>query len=476
MAEQSVVKPSAQVKGSMPARGPGQAGATGGNGANGSPGGGGADADGGPEGAATGPDRLRQVLGADELRWLVERARARLERRRDGGVVTLKSPTEAQRLALAKLLGRPVGRGTSLTVALATVERALVRRGIAVDLRTAVEALTGPIRDLKAERYRWAVAWARAVEPAWDLWDRRPELHAWGDWLRAAGILRRLTGDDPKAARRLMQQAVAVLDRLPADGVGLNELSAATTGDPNSLDPGQPLATLVLRAAADLGGLGNGSGGDWRGSVWASVGVLTGELANPVLTLNLPGAPTTTTGSALALLAESGQPAYVTARQLLRDRPDFLFPRGSEVFVCEHPGVVAAAAQQIGAGGSPLVCTGGRPGAAATALLQVLIAHGARLRYHGDFDWHGITTANGVIARFGAAPWRMDADAYRGAVKAVDAGRGGASVGAGQRRTLLRGSPVEAIWDAELTAAMCQLRRRVEEDQVIDSLLADLAR
>ena len=42
-------------------------------------------------------DRLRRLLGGEELRWLVERARARLERGVPlDGTVTLEGATEAQ--------------------------------------------------------------------------------------------------------------------------------------------------------------------------------------------------------------------------------------------------------------------------------------------------------------------------------------------------------------------------------------------
>jgi Protein of unknown function C-terminus (DUF2399) len=94
-------------------------------------------------------------------------------------------------------------------------------------------------------------------------------------------------------------------------------------------------------------------------------------------------------------------------------------------------------------------------------LLRQLGAAGARLRYHGDFDWPGITIANGIAARFGALPWRLDAGAFRSA-----ADEGGPA---------LRGTPVTATWDPALTQAMLELGVKVEEERVLDDLLADLA-
>jgi uncharacterized protein (TIGR02679 family) len=130
------------------------------------------------------------------------------------------------------------------------------------------------------------------------------------------------------------------------------------------------------------------------------------------------------------------------------------------VFVCENPSVVVEAANRLGSVAASLICANTHPGAAATVLLRQLGATGARLRYHGDFDWAGITIANGITARFGALPWRLDASAYRSA--------------AGEDGPPLRGRPVTATWDPALTRAMLELGVKVEEERVLDDLLADL--
>jgi uncharacterized protein (TIGR02679 family) len=110
---------------------------------------------------------------------------------------------------------------------------------------------------------------------------------------------------------------------------------------------------------------------------------------------------------------------------------------------------------------TPLSVLSGHPAGAATVLLRLLAASGAHLLYHGDFDWPGITIANGLFARFGVAPWRFDAPAYRTVARS-----GGSK---------LRGRPVQATWDADLTEAMLMLGRKIEEEQVLPLLLADLA-
>ena len=43
------------------------------------------------------------------------------------------------------------------------------------------------------------------------------------------------------------------------------------------------------------------------------------------------------------------------------------------------------------------------PGAAQQTLMRQLVASGARLAYHGDFDWAGIRIGNFVMRELGAA-------------------------------------------------------------------------
>lgn len=87
------------------------------------------------------------------------------------------------------------------------------------------------------------------------------------------------------------------------------------------------------------------------------------------------------------------------------------------VYVCENPAVVAAAAERLSAGCAPLVCVEGQPKAAAHRLLGQLVEAGARLLYHGDFDWPGLAIANQLFNRHGATAWRFQAAGYEVAPK-----------------------------------------------------------
>jgi hypothetical protein len=81
--------------------------------------------------------RLRQVLGAPELAWLVQRARRRLSQGLAGGSVTLPQASPAQRDAVERLLGRRAARGGSVSVRLEDLEALLRDAGICDSLAEA---------------------------------------------------------------------------------------------------------------------------------------------------------------------------------------------------------------------------------------------------------------------------------------------------------------------------------------------------
>jgi uncharacterized protein (TIGR02679 family) len=406
--------------------------------------------------------RLDRLLGGQDLAWVIERLRRRIERRVPlAGVIVLSQASSVQRRAVERLLGRPAGRGSALSVDLRTLAAVLSGAGAAPDLRSAVEAMMGPIPDRLADREARESSWTAALAPLEAIAANRPALVPWLEWLASTGHMQRVAHGDAAVARQLANQAVGVLGRLPADGVPISVLANLEAGGGHALDSHRPLSALVLPAVARIGGVPPGEGAEWRRTAWAAVGVLCGELTSPVLTLNLGGDRGTPTGRVLRAWSQVGEPVHLTARQLVKHPPGLDALRRRQVYLCENPTVVAEAANRLGAESAPLVCTSSHPAAAATTLLRLLTSAGAELVYHGDFDWPGLTIANGIITRFGARPWRMDGAAYRRAAK-----RGGG---------VLRGEPVAATWDRDLHTAMQEIGVRVEEENVLDDLLADLS-
>ncbi len=408
------------------------------------------------EAAAVDEVRLRRLLGAAELSWLLDRVRRRLERGRPlTGAVSLAAPTPAQRAAAERLLGRAPGGGASLTVRLDAVDAVLRRSGISPEgLPAAVSALTGPVVPREEARRAEERAWAEAYTPLTLLARDEPRLADWAAQVRDSGLVRRVTGT-PAAARTLLDQAVRVLRELPAEPArSLSVFAADVLGGAHALDEGTPLAAIVLSGVRALTGHPDGEGAAWRRAAWASAGLLRDDVSSTVLALNLRGTP------ALDWMADVGEPCVLTLRQLAH-RPPRTAP--AVVHVCENPAVLSAAADHHGAASLPLVCLRGQPSAAALALLTHLRGLGAAFRYHGDFDWGGLRIATTLLRHVPWRPWRYTADDYRGAVAA-----------AGRAAAPLAGKPVPSPWDPDLASVLAEHGVRIEEEAVLGALLADL--
>ncbi|MGE0575501.1 TIGR02679 family protein [Reyranella sp.] len=404
--------------------------------------------------------RLERLLGGDQLASLRRRLRRRFERAMPGEPVEhvrIAGLDAQEHAALASLIGRPQRFSSSLGIDVRMIDASLQRAGVADSLRDALERLDGPIANLAALRVRHQAQWAEVIAEC-----RHPGL---AELLTPAcvGLLKRLARQDPAAAGRLCQQAEAVLRRLPAKGQARSQLAAETLGDAHALDDGQPVATLVLavqrRAVApmdeaDAATTGEGAAAERARDIWAAAGVLVNELARPALFLNLA----TEDGDGRT----RGEPSFISLRALVRTSRRWMVG-GRDVHVCENPNLVAIAADRLGARCRPLVCTDGMPGAAQRTLLTQLARAGARLFYHGDFDWPGITIANTVLRDHGALPWRLGAADYLAAIGTPQAHQGS-----------LHGTPVAAAWDESLTTAMERHQISIAEESVTDSLLDDL--
>lgn len=401
--------------------------------------------------------RLEKLLGGAELANLRLRLRARYERGASRDEFTLTDLSGPERRALDGLLGRRTRAAGSMRIRRSELDAALAHAGIAVTLREALEILDGPLSDRRAERAAREQAWDAALALT-----AEPRLAALLEDVAGISLVKRLSGSDAARAESLLAQAARVLGRLPGQGVSRAQLAAEVLGDSHGLDNGRPVATIVLRACAagtaidaiEAAGLQDAE--ESARERWARLGVTVNELALPALCLNLPCSD----GFPPGLVAAPGEPAHLSLRSLLR-RPHAWQVNERDVFVCENPNIVAIAADRLGHACAPLVCTDGMPSAAQQTLIAQLAAGGARLRYHGDFDWAGLVIGNFVMREFGAEPWRFGTADYLSA--AADHG------------IALRGDrPVAARWDDRLAGAMSERRVAVHEEGVVESLLMDL--
>ena len=415
--------------------------------------------------------RLKRLFDKPELARLVDRLQTRFERDIDSPTLTLPDPELAERKAITSLLGRAIGSGRSIRINIADLENIIQRAKLAPDLRSAVERLRGPLKNLANEKataqQTWQIVFVTVEKEATQL-----GIKSWLDKLRQGGLLKRLAKGDANKATILLQQAMSVIRQLPGQGQTLSTLAANALGDAHALDTGRPVATLVKRAIQQIGqtdernsdnrnpGKQNKDQKENERELWASAGILVGgAITSTVLVLNLTVSGDSLTDNIIHQATRHGQPLWLTLRQLVRDSAQWQVD-GRTIYICENPAVVAEAAEQFGADCAPLVCTYGQPRAAVNHLLSQLQNAGAELVYHGDFDWPGITIANGIMRRFGAKPWHFDEAAYRHAAAAG--------------KMELTGKAVTAEWDPELTQAMKEKKIAIPEERVLEILLESL--
>ncbi len=413
-------------------------------------------------------ERLNRLLGDSELAWVLDRVRRRIELGQPlDGVIARRSATSAEQDAVARLFGRQPRPARGISVSLAELD-ALLRRSAVHEggLAEAVVTLTGRV-TVRADRIAAEErAWARAFTRIEAVAAERAEVTALVGRMRAGGVVKRLAGGSPDVGQELLDALASVVAALPsAGGESLSAFAARVTGRAHALDDGSPLGSLAIGVARALTGLEppgpDESTAEARREAWGAVGVLCDELSSTVLTLGLPG-DQSGTGRLLAAAGASGEPVWLTLRQLVRSPPQWCEADAAAVHVVENPSVVALAADTLGRRCGPLVCTNGQPRAAAMLLLRSLAAAGCCLRHHGDFDWAGLTIGNLLHRRLPIEPWQFGRAAYLRAVAAHP------------HAAPLTGSPTSASWDPALGEAMREADRQIEEELVAGELLKSL--
>ena len=388
---------------------------------------------------------MTDPLTAPGWRRLLAAARRSLERTGGSlnGTISLVAPDEDERLAVIGVTGvyRPAGVGR-VSVRIAEVDahlRAAYGKGLAETL--------GPVRDRPGERKREALGRDAVLALAGESkHSGSPWYEQWLDALRRDGTLTRIVrGGLPFA------DVVAVLEALPAADIPLPVLAERVLDDTKALTDG-PIRGLVLRALAAWQGLPTPSGAEQERALWELAGVVPDDLASQVLVLNLPAV-----GGLLGSWLNEAAAAHVPYRATLHQlRLSPLTIECAEIFVCENPAVLRAAANRTT---GPLVCTEGVPSAAVHELLRA-VRPGSVIRWRNDFDWTGVRVTGAALRRYPQAlPWRMGAEDYFQA-----AGQGVA----------LSGVTAETPWDPRLWTLMSETGQAVMEERLLDVLLADL--
>lgn len=412
--------------------------------------------------------QTREWLLRPELTRLWDRLKDRLESNglQVRGRLRLDDVAEDEREALCLLLGR-IYSGPVVSIALAGLDEQLRVGSTKQGLVEVVEALRGPLisrpalKDARraAKESVWTAAGEALRRRGLDL---EPWPRLWMADVRRGGTLARL---QPDHAAQLITQAVDVLAALTLSSAthDRRELAERVTGTAHGLDDGTLLSRLVLRALARAKGQNPPADARDRRELWQTFGVASDQVSSTVLTYGLMPQGEGWADAALRQRSSSHAETHLSLRDLRR--VTWRLAADTEVFVCENPRIVEAATDLHC--GRPLVCTSGNPTTVVRELLDALAAAGARLAYRGDFDWPGLAMANRIIDQYDARHWRMSAADYEEQV--ATARRRGTPL------QPLAGTPIEACWDPELTAAMIAVGLAVQEESAIGTIIADLA-
>lgn len=418
-----------------------------------------------PQPAPLSPQMRERLLGPDWA-WLTGPVKDAYEQR--GEQVTTVTiafdqlPPQAGTGYASVLRQRSEPIGT-VRASVSKFDTALTASALGRTSRELLEELYGPLSDRSQARAQAQAqneqVWAGALRhPALR---RHPGLASWLETERSGGKL----PADPSERRKLLGQALTVLDLLPADPpLGLAQLGWRALGDTKALTSATPLRAALLRALAALVDAAAPSSAEGRAALWARFGATANPLVSQVLVagFNLDGdGPVATT---LRLHAGTGIALRLTLEQVLRlsdEQPAW----PGRVFVVENPEVLGATLAELGSAHPPTLCTEGRPHRAADTLVDLLVAAGSEVQAHNDFDWDGLSI-NQALQRRGARPWRMTAaDLHRAASEHESADL-----------PLLTGTAIQANWDPSLTETLALLGREVHEEDptVLGALLADL--
>jgi uncharacterized protein (TIGR02679 family) len=279
-----------------------------------------------------------------------------------------------------------------------------------------------------------------------------PWAREWIDEVIRAGIFRNL---EAAPARALLQSIRAVLDYLAQERpapISRIDLAARLLGSAHALDTGTDIEAALSRAlvfrldATD------------RRDIWAQAGVHCDLTSAPALTWRLPLSQGCGLGPLGTAALAASVPLHIS-RLALEAHPAAV-PRGSRILVVENPRIVEAAAQRHAS--TPVISTNGNPSSTVLLLLSQLLASGAELRYHGDFDAAGLAICARVMA-LGLIPWRMSAADYLEAVASAEA----------EGTVLPRDTraPGPTPWEPSLQSIFAQNRRIVHQERLLSALI-----
>ena len=367
-----------------------------------------------------------------------------------GGQVQLKESTLHERREIASFLERPPYRDTTIRVKLSDMDSALRRSRFECSLPDLLAAffpeqplITRPQQRAAhashQDQFRHALQAILEAHQPHDARGRQWLLqgqHGQG-WLFAR--YKNASIDEQRRQLVTIGYVATLLNQLPnpASPERLALFAQRTSGDPHSLDPGQPAGRLFLQALSDLAGESSALPSQGRVQelhLYQSVGLLVDTISSHVAAFHLAGA-TNIDGSLDPLITAAGARILLLPLcQLLQWQA--ISSATNDIYVIENPQVfeeVIASLLRVQGGNSTdstqdqvlpptIICTSGWPSVAALTLLDLLLSTtpNNRLHYSGDFDIKGLQIAAYLMEHYPGRcfPWHIDAEAYTLAIQA----------------------------------------------------------
>ncbi len=344
---------------------------------------------------------------------------------RIGGSVRLEKLTNAEREALAGVLGSDLSGKDQITIRLADFQAALEKTRFAgADLVEILQGVTGHRLITRADEQqelakRRDACFARLSErhsdplcQSWleQVWEKAP----------AARSIHRAFLDDPQGLEAELDDVLRALAHLPARAGVVKRLpvwAAEITGDPHAFDARTNRGKYLLQALQFHGTSPSTSASSTEAQteLLESFGLVRDDILNFVTCTGL-----------LATDDKGRQPKFWQAaardsavlnlpvRELSKVQRIYPAWGAKHVFVVENSGVFSDLLDNLPVQSPPLICTHGQFKLASYLLLDKLMAEGLTIWYSGDHDPEGILMAQSLHDRYPKhlKPWRFCQDDY----------------------------------------------------------------
>lgn len=339
----------------------------------------------------------------------------RLNRGDQPEALSLNNLTEDEQQALADLLGMDRLPGKAMRLSIKKLCKAC-RVDNTDPFYELAKQVAGPIvnrklerqqqQQIKTELWQWLTENLTTLPYAYSA-----QIDQWIEEQRSKGISYQRRDE----YKNRCKQMLAVLKRLPANGVSLPILAADVLGDPHALDANTALGHLCIDAYCALNELPRDNYSYRLRRQWEWAGVALDGVSSTVLILGLRNNTNNNHREWLQYATDQHEPVVLTYRQICK-WPAAALSAGQHAVVLENPSLIEAAAD-ANVSNVPVICSAGQPTLAVQTLVRQLRANGCTVLQHADFDASGLHITKWFQQHTGTTPWKMNRQHYLDAIQ-----------------------------------------------------------